>query len=176
MRFFFVLFQWEEDTMQERIESIRRKLEEEIAEARHELEVELPARIEEARAKGDLSENAEYESAKERQGYLHLRLLQLQHRHSKLSGIDLSQVDTTTVGLYSQVNLREVESGSSYSYELVLPEEMDLKKGMISIMSPIGQQLRGKKAGSTVTITTPARTFDVEIVSFTNILGETIEP
>ena len=162
--------------MQERIESIRRKLEEEIAEARHELEVELPARIEEARAKGDLSENAEYESAKERQGYLHLRLLQLQHRHSKLSGIDLSQVDTTTVGLYSQVNLREVESGSSYSYELVLPEEMDLKKGMISIMSPIGQQLRGKKAGSTVTITTPARTFDVEIVSFTNILGETIEP
>lgn len=158
--------------MQERIDAIRKKLEDEIAELRHEFEVDLPERIEEARSKGDLSENAEYDAAKDRQGQVHLRLLQLQHRHSKLSGIELNQIDPEHVGLYSVVQLEEVDNGKSYSYELVLPEEMDMKKGMISIMSPIGQQLRGAGAGQTITINTPARTFDIKILSFTNILGE----
>ncbi len=161
-----------EDTMHDRIAAVRGKLEKEIAEILHELEVELPKRIEEARAKGDLSENAEYETAKDRQNYLHIRLLQLQRRHSKLSGIELDQIDPLTIGLYSIVDLEEVDGDSNYSYELVLPEEMDLNKDMVSIMSPIGQQLRGKSAGDTVTLTTPARTFDVHVSSFTNILGE----
>ncbi|MDP8208407.1 MAG: GreA/GreB family elongation factor [Candidatus Electryonea clarkiae] len=161
--------------MKERIQAVRQKLEDEIAEARYEFEVELPIRIEEARSKGDLSENAEYDAAKERQGYVHLRLMQLQHRHKKLSGIDLNDVDPKTVGLYSVVDLKEVESGKEYSYELVLPEEMDIKKGMISIMSPIGQQLRGKSVSETVEIQTPARTFEIKILTFTNILGEKVE-
>lgn len=158
--------------MEDRIAAVRNKLEEEIARTRHEYEVELPKRIEEARAKGDLSENAEYESAKERQGYLAVRLMQLQHRVSKLSGIDLSQIDKTSVGLYSVVDLEEVDNGKQYAYELVLAEEMDIKKGMISILSPIGQQLRGTKAGEVVTAQTPARTFDLKVLGFTNILGE----
>lgn len=158
--------------MKDRIEAVRKKLEDEIKEARHEYEVELPKRIEEARSKGDLSENAEYESAKERQAYLAVFLKQLQHRYTKLSSIDVDDIDKTSVGLYSQVDLEEVDNGKQYSYELVLAEEMDITKGMISILSPIGQQLRGTKAGETVTIETPARTFDVKVQAFTNILGE----
>ncbi len=158
--------------MQNRINAIRDKLEEELKVLTHEMEVELPLRIEEARAKGDLSENAEYESAKERQGFVAVRLQQLQARHAKLSGIDLSQVDPKTIGLYSTVTMKETESGKEYTYELVLPEEMDIKKGMISIMSPIGQQLRGSKTGDEVEIVTPARTFEVKILAFINILGE----
>lgn len=156
----------------DRIAAVRRKLEEEIAETRREYEVEMPKRIEEARSKGDLSENAEYESAKEYQQYLAVRLMQLQHRLSKLSGINPDDIDKTRVGLYSVVDLEEVDSGKTYSYELVLPEEMDIKKGMISILSPIGQQLRGAKAGQEITMKTPARTFDIRVQGFTNILGE----
>lgn len=171
---FYVSFPTEA-RMKERIEAVRKKLADEILEVRHEIEVELPKRIEEARSKGDLSENAEYEAAKERQSYLSVRLLQLQNRHSKLAGIDPEDIDKSSVGLYSVVDLREADNGKSYTYELVLPEEMNLKKGMISIMSPIGQQLRGSKAGDTVTIKTPARTFDVNVLSFSNILGEHFE-
>jgi transcription elongation factor GreA len=158
--------------MKDRIDAIRKKLEDEIASVRHEIEVELPKRIDEARSKGDLSENAEYESAKEEQSYQAVRLLQLQHRLSKLSQINLEDIDKSSVGLYSVVDLEEVAGGKAYTYELVLAEEMDVKKGMISILSPIGQQLRGAKAGETVTITTPARTFDLKVTGFTNILGE----
>ncbi|MCB2211072.1 GreA/GreB family elongation factor [bacterium] len=158
--------------MNERIEAVRKTLEKEIAEVTHELEVDLPIRIDEARQKGDLSENAEYESAKERQNYCAVRLQQLRHRHQRLASIDLNDVDKKSVGLYSVVDLEEVANGKRYSYELVLAEEMDVKKGMISILSPIGQQLRGAKAGKTVEITTPARTFKLKVHAFTNILGE----
>lgn len=161
--------------MQDRLDAVRQKLEKEIGEVKHELEVELPIRIEEARKKGDLSENAEYEAAKEHQGYLHLRLAQLSERHRKLANIDLSQIDPNTVGLYSIVDIEEIDNGKKYSYELVLPEEMNLKENKISILSPIGQQLRGKKAGKTAAIKTPARTFDVIVTGFTNILGDRLE-
>ncbi len=162
--------------MLDRIQAVKQQLEDEISAARHELEVDLPVRIEEARSKGDLSENAEYESAKERQGYLVVRLAQLQQRHEKLAGINLKEIDPNTVGLYSKVSLEETGNGKEVYYELVLPEEMDVKKGMISIRSPIGQQLRGAKAGEKVTIKTPARTFDVKVKQFTNILGDTHNP
>lgn len=161
---------------QERVDAVRKALEKEIADATHELEVELPVRIDEARQKGDLSENAEYESAKERQNYLSVRIGQLRHRHQKLAAIDLKEVDKTSVGLYSVVDLEEIGDGKRFSYELVLAEEMDVKKGMISILSPVGQQLRGAKAGETVKIKTPARTFDLKVHGFTNILGERFEP
>ncbi len=161
--------------MLDRIQAVKQKLEDEIAASRHELEVDLPVRIEEARAKGDLSENAEYESAKERQGYLVVRLAQLQKRHEKLASINLKEIDPKSVGLYSTVTLEEIDAGKEVNYELVLPEEMDVKKGMISIRSPIGQQLRGTVAGAIVTIKTPARTYDVKVKQFINILGETHE-
>jgi len=161
--------------MKERIDKLRHQLEVEIQEVIHELEVELPIRIDEARSKGDLSENAEYHAAKDLQRYLAIRVLQLQHRVSKLSGINLDDIDKTSVGLYSVVDLEEAKDNKRYTYELVLAEEMDVKKGMISIMSPIGQQLRGSKAGQTVTITTPSRVFDLKVLAFTNILGERYE-
>jgi transcription elongation factor GreA len=161
--------------MKDRIDAIRRKLEDEITAVRHEIEVELPKRIDEARSKGDLSENAEYQTAKEEQSYQAVRMLQLQHRLNKLSQIDLEDVDKTTVGLYSVVDLEEVGVDKHVTYELVLAEEMDVKNGMISILSPIGQQLRGSKAGETVTIKTPARTYDLKVKGFTNILGERFE-
>jgi len=158
--------------MNERIEKVRKELENEIATITRELEVDLPVRIDEARQKGDLSENAEYEAAKERQNYCAIRLQQLRRRHMRLATIDLNDVDKTTVGLYSVVDLEEPENGKKYAYELVLAEEMNVKKGMISILSPIGQRLRGLKVGNTVTIETPARTFDLKVLAFANILGE----
>ncbi|MBS1261879.1 MAG: Transcription elongation factor GreA [Calditrichaeota bacterium] len=160
----------------ERIDAIRQSLQHEIAAVRRELEVELPVRIDEARQKGDLSENAEYEAARERQSYLSVRLMQLRHRLSRLSAIDLNEIDKSSVGLYSVADLEETGNGARYSYELVLAEEMDVNKGMISILSPVGQQLRGAKAGETVTVETPARTFELKVLGFTNILGERYEP
>jgi transcription elongation factor GreA len=158
--------------MTDRVEKVRKQLESEIATITHELEVELPIRIDEARQKGDLSENAEYEAAKERQNYCAVRLQQLRKRHMRLVTIDLNDVDKTSVGLYSTVDLEEIKDGKKYTYELVLAEEMNVKKGMISILSPIGQRLRGAKAGKTVSIETPARTFKLKVHGFTNILGE----
>ncbi len=161
--------------MQERIDVIRKELEAELTDLLHELEVDLPIRIDEARSKGDLSENAEYSAAKERQRYVSARMVMLQNRLTKIGSIDLSQVDHDSIGLYSTVELLETESGREYTYELVIPEEMDVKKGMISIASPIGQQLRGKKAGKKVKLTTPARTFTVKVKRFTNIAGKDFE-
>ncbi|GBE31026.1 transcription elongation factor GreA [bacterium BMS3Bbin04] len=161
--------------MNDRVEAVRKELQQEIAVITRELEVDLPVRIDEARQKGDLSENAEYEAAKERQNYCAIRLQQLRHRHMRLATIDLNDVDKNTVGLYSVVDLEEIESNKKYTYELVLAEEMNVKKGMISILSPIGQQLRGTKPGQTVTIKTPARTFDLKVHRFTNILGERLD-
>jgi len=100
--------------MNDRIEKVRKELENEIATITHELEVELPVRIDEARQKGDLSENAEYEAAKERQNYCAIRLQQLRRRHMRLATIDLNDVDKTTVGLYSVVDLEETENGKKY--------------------------------------------------------------
>src|SRR5579871_5701770 len=120
---------------------IRKKLEEEIAALEYELRNELPREILKARAHGDLSENAEYHAAKERQGLVNARLGQLQKRLADFSMIDLDRIPRDRVGLGSHVTVLDVKTSTEIKYELVTSEEADAAQGKISTASPIGKSL-----------------------------------
>ena len=119
--------------------------------------------IEEARAHGDLSENAEYHAAKERQGHLEAKKRELQHKLAHSQIIDVSKLTNEKVVFGATVTLAETESGDIKKYTLVGQEEADIKKGKISVQSPVGKALIGHKVGDVVTIKTPARTVEYEI-------------
>src|SRR6202158_1364841 len=126
------------------MEDIKKKLEEQIAALDYELHVELPREIAKARAHGDLSENAEYHAAKERQGHVNARLGQLRARLREVSMIDLSRIPHDRVGLGSTVVVLDVDKGEEVTYKLVTTEEADVANGRISTTSPIGRGLMGK--------------------------------
>lgn len=142
---------------------IRRKLEEEIAQLERELHAELPKEIAKARAHGDLSENAEYKFAKERQHLVGMRLQQLRQRLAGLSLVNLSKIPRDRAGYGSRLTLLDTEKGGELAYQLVTAEESDVAQGLISTTSPIGRALMGKKPGDVVRVQTPAgnRTFEV---------------
>jgi transcription elongation factor GreA len=119
--------------------------------------------IEEARAHGDLSENAEYHAAKERQGHLDAKKRELEHKLSNAQIIDLSKLTNEKVVFGATVTLADAASGDIRKYTLVGQEEADLKKGKISVQSPVGKALIGHKVGDIVTIKTPAKTVEYEI-------------
>lgn len=119
--------------------------------------------IEEARAHGDLSENAEYHAAKERQGHLDAKKRVLEHKLAHAQIIDVSKLSNEKVVFGATVTLEDTESGDSKTFTLVGQEEADIKKGKISVQSPVGKALIGHKAGDIVTIKTPARTVEYEI-------------
>ena len=119
--------------------------------------------IEEARAHGDLSENAEYHAAKERQGHLDAKKRELEHKLTHSQIIDVSKLSNEKVVFGTTVTLAETESGDIKTYTLVGQEEADLKLGKISVQSPVGKALIGHKAGDVVTIKTPAKTVEYEI-------------
>src|ERR1700736_1038193 len=129
------------------MEDLKKKLEEQITALDYELHVELPREIAKARAHGDLSENAEYHAAKERQGHVNARLGQLRARLREVSMIDESRIPRDRVGLGSTVVVLDVDKGEEMTYKLVTTEEADVAKGRISTTSPIGRGLMGKKAG-----------------------------
>jgi transcription elongation factor GreA len=142
---------------------IKRKLEEEIAQLERELHAELPKEIAKARAHGDLSENAEYKFAKERQHLVGMRLQQLRKRLADLSLVNLAKIPRDAVGYGSRVTLLDTEKGGELGYQLVTAEESDVAQGLISTTSPIGRALLGKRQGDVVRVQTPAgnRTFEV---------------
>ncbi|MGH9863463.1 MAG: GreA/GreB family elongation factor [Candidatus Acidiferrales bacterium] len=144
-------------------QKIRRKLEEEVAVLERELHYELPKEIAKARAHGDLSENAEYKFAKERQHLVGMRLQLLRKRLADLSLVNLSKIPRDQVGYGSRVTLLDTEKGEEVNYQLVMGEESDAAQGLISTTSPIGRALMGKKEGDVVRVATPAgaRTFEV---------------
>lgn len=144
-------------------EKIRRKLQEAIAELERELHQELPKEIARARAHGDLSENAEYKFAKERQHLVGMRLQHLRKRLADLSLVNLAKVPRDRVGYGSRVTLLDSEKGDEVTYQLVSVEESDVARGLISTTSPIGRALMGKREGEVVRVATPAgpRTFEV---------------
>jgi transcription elongation factor GreA len=150
-------------------ESIRRKLLEEIAELERELHQELPQEIAKARAHGDLSENAEYKFAKERQHLVGMRLQQLRQRLADLSLLNLSKVPRDRVGYGSRVTLLDTQKGVRVEYRLVTAEESDVGKGLISTTSPIGRALLGKQPGEEVRVQTPAGTRVFEVVRLLTI-------
>ena len=151
---------------------VRRKLEEEIAHLERELNYELPKEIAKARAHGDLSENAEYKFAKERQHLVGMRLQQLRQRLAGLSLINLSKIPRDRVGYGSRVTLLDMLKGDEVSYQLVTAEESDVSQGLISTNSPIGRALLGKQPGETVQVHTPAGARAFEIVRLQTIYDE----
>jgi transcription elongation factor GreA len=151
------------------MEELIRKLEEEIATLENEFRVELPREILKARAHGDLSENAEYHAAKERQGFVNARLGQLKSRLRDLSMIDMSKIPTDRVGLGSRVVVLDVSKDERIHYKLVTSEEVDVAKGLISTSSPIGKGLLGKQVGDTVKIQIPSGMREMEIIELLTI-------
>jgi transcription elongation factor GreA len=141
-----------------------KKLKEELNQLR---DVERPKSsqaIAEARDKGDLSENAEYDAAKEAQGLLELKIAKLEETLSNARLIDESQLDTSKVLVLSTVKLKNQQNGMVISYTLVAESEADLKTGKISVTSPIGKGLLGKKVGDTAEITVPNGTLKFDIL------------
>jgi len=126
------------------MQDLKKKLQEEITALEYELRNELPREILKARAHGDLSENAEYHAAKERQRYVDVRLSQLKQRMSELSMVDMSRIPHDRVGLGSEVVVLDVKKDAEITYTLVTSEETDTSKGWISTGSPIGRGLLGK--------------------------------
>jgi transcription elongation factor GreA len=123
--------------------------------------------IAEARDKGDLSENAEYDAAKEAQGLLEMKIAKLEELLANARLIDESQLDTSKVLVLSTVKLRNQQNGMELSYTLVAESEADLKAGKISVTSPIGKGLLGKKAGETAEIQVPNGTLKFDILEIT---------
>ena len=123
---------------------IKKKLQEEIAALEYELRNELPREILKARAHGDLSENAEYHAAKERQGLVNARLGQLQKRLSDFSMIDMSKIPHDRVGLGSRVVVLDIKTNVEITYLLVTSEEADATQGKISTAAPIGKSQIGR--------------------------------
>jgi len=151
---------------------IMQKLQEQIKALEYELHIELPREIQRAREHGDLSENAEYAAAKERQELVRARLGLFKKRMAELSLIDFSKIPRDAVGLGSTVVLLDVNSGSEITYRLVTSEEADAANGAISTPSPIGRGLLGKKVGDQVQVRTPAGMKEFEILRLTTMQDE----
>jgi transcription elongation factor GreA len=148
---------------------IKKKLQEEIAALEYELRNELPREILKARAHGDLSENAEYHAAKERQGFVNARLGQLQKRLSDFSMIDMTKIPHDRVGLGSRVVVLDTKKDEEITYYLVTSEEADAPSGKISTSSPIGRSLLGKEVGDVVKMQAPGGTKELEILELQTI-------
>src|ERR1700719_3424297 len=148
---------------------IKKKLQDEITALEYELRNELPREILKARAHGDLSENAEYHAAKERQGMVNARLGQLYGRLRDISMIDMSKIPHDRVGLGSVVVVLDVDKDEKVRYKLVTSEDVDVANGLISTVSPIGRGLLGKQVGDTVRITIPGGVREMEVIELTTI-------
>lgn len=146
-----------------------RKLKDEIKALEQELHVSLPKELKAAREHGDLSENAEYHAAKERQGYVNARLGQLRKRLAELSMVNFDKLPRDRISLGSEVHLYEINKKEEVVYRLVMSEEADAQRGLISTTSPIGRALMGKEEGDEVRVQTPAGSKVFEIVKLVTI-------
>src|ERR1700746_2833746 len=132
-----------------------KRLRKEMETLRHELTVDLPKELERARAHGDLSENAEWAMAKQRQEFLRARLSNLEARVAELAMINLESIPRDTVGLGSKVELEDLDEGVRVEYEIVVPEEVDGSQNRISLSSPLGRALIGKASEDDIEVQTP---------------------
>lgn len=148
-----------------------KKFEDEIQTLERELKLELPKEIKRARELGDLRENAEYQAAKERQRLVEARISMLKKRVSEIALINLEKIPTDRIGFGSTVHLRE-EGGDALTYQLVMPEDADATKGLISTTSPIGRALLNKEEGDTIVVATPGGKRQFEVVKLTTIHDE----
>ncbi len=151
---------------------IREKLEAEIRVLEHELNHDLPKELMKARAHGDLSENAEYKYAKERQGYVTAKLGQLKKRLADVAMMNLTDLPKDRAGYGSRVRVMDLRKSAEVEYKLVTTEEADAAQGMISTTSPIGRALLGKKVGDEITVQTPAGVKEFEVIKLKTIHEE----
>ena len=148
-----------------------RKFEDEIAALNHELKLELPKEIKRARELGDLRENAEYHAAKERQRLVEVRISMLQKRVSEIALINIDRIPKDRAGFGSTLHVVEA-TGGRLVFQLVMPEDADAEKGLISTTSPIGRAFLNKEEGDSVKVATPGGTREFEIIKLLTIHDE----
>jgi transcription elongation factor GreA len=153
-------------------EHIKKKLQDEIRQLEHELTHELPAEIKKAVALGDLSENAEYHMAKQRQEFVNARLGQLKARMAELALVNLSNIPRDRVAFGSTVVVYDTTKDEKIEYKLVTSEESDVNLGLISTTSPIGRGLIGKQVGDMAVVVTPNGKRELEVLKLTTIHDE----
>jgi transcription elongation factor GreA len=147
----------------------RKKLEEEIQTLEKELREELPRALKTAAALGDLSENADYSAARERQDFVRVRLSQLKQRAADLAMVNFDKIPRDRISLGSNVELLDVDKNEKVTYRLVTSEDADVTRGLISTTSPIGRSLLNKREGDTVEVKIPAGTRVFEVLHFTTM-------
>lgn len=155
------------------LDEIKAKIDDEIGRLTHELNVELPLRIQKAVELGDLRENAEYKSALERQQFIQARLNHLVQRAGELASIDLNAIPADEVGFGSKVTVKNLETRDTTTYTIVAGDYIDLDSGQISMASPLGRGLMGRKEGEKFEVELPAgkRKFEiVELVTLNSML------
>ncbi len=140
------------------------KIKQELQDLRTKGRQEIARQIKEARDKGDLSENAEYDAAKEAQGLLELKIAKLEEIVGNTRILDKSLLDLSRVAVMTSVRLKNHKTGKEVTYKLVSEKEADLKEGRISVTSPIGKGLLGKEVGEVVSIQVPAGTMEFEVL------------
>jgi transcription elongation factor GreA len=155
--------------MPDPLAKIKAKLQQELDAFEHELNVDLPKEIAVARAHGDLSENAEYKYAKERQGYVNAKIGNLKKRMGDLGMLNLTNIPKDRAGYGSRLVVLDLQRSLELEYKLVSSEEADVEKGLISTTSPIGRALLNKKVGDEVLVATPAGQKEFEIVRLVTI-------
>lgn len=153
-------------------EQVKKKLEEEIKALEYELTNELPKEIKKAAALGDLSENAEYHMAKQRQVFVNARLGQLKKRMAELAMMNLTNIPKDKIAFGSTVKVYDNTKNEELEYKLVTSEESDVNQGLISTTSPIGRSLMGKKVGDTAVVVTPNGKRELEILKLSTIHDE----
>jgi transcription elongation factor GreA len=121
--------------------------------------------IKDARSHGDLSENAEYDAAKEKQGFIEARIAELESKLSKMEIIDISTIKSERVTFGAKVEIENLDSGDIRIYKIVGPDESDIKNNMISVLSPIARALIGKKIGDEAVVVTPSGEVEYEIIN-----------
>lgn len=151
------------------MKEVKQKLEEKIRKLERELQDELPKALKTALEMGDLRENAEYQTAKERQSYVQAELANLKQRLAKLSMVNLSKIPEGRVSYGSTVVLLDLDRDEEVTYRLVMSEESDVNQGRISTTSPIGRSLMGKEEGEEVVIRTPGGVRNYEIIRLTTM-------
>jgi transcription elongation factor GreA len=151
------------------MKEVKAKLQKELDVLEHELHFKLPKAIQHAREFGDLSENAEYKAAKDRQSMVQARISLLQQRMMEVDSIDVSKIPTDRIAYGSVVELYDLDKEEKITYELVTSEESDPDGGKISTVSPIGQALMGKEEGDEIKVKTPTGWRNFEISRLTTI-------
>lgn len=151
------------------LEELKAKLDDEITRLTHELQVELPEAIKKAVEHGDLRENSEYKSALERQQFVQARLGHLTKRRGELSNVDLSQIPSDRVGFGSRVTVVDLKTKDKETYSLVFGDYIDIDTGQISMASPLGQTLLGRKVGEEVSLQLPRGERNLRIEELTTL-------